>query len=138
MGDLEGAPAAHTNFPLLSFYLCTTFKTGIALPVSLFLRNRGGLVIGNTLYTANFTFTTGLASFDTGHWTLDAELLYVITVYPLQSILRGEGSTRILHKAGVVWSHNAMHYDQPVSLYLSTVSIHLHTFQFLLGIFSDF
>ena len=30
MGDLEGAPAVHINFPLLSFYLCTTFKTGIA------------------------------------------------------------------------------------------------------------
>ena len=30
MGDLKGAPAVHFNFPLLSFYLCTTFKTGIA------------------------------------------------------------------------------------------------------------
>ena len=30
MGDLKGAPAVHFNFPQLSFYLCTTFKTGIA------------------------------------------------------------------------------------------------------------
>jgi len=30
MGDLEGAPAVHFNLPLLSFYLYTTFKTGIA------------------------------------------------------------------------------------------------------------
>ena len=45
MGDLEGAPTVHINFPLLSFYLWTTFETGIATPVSLFLRNKGGLVI---------------------------------------------------------------------------------------------
>ena len=30
MGDLEGAPAVHFNLPLLSFYLYTTFKSGIA------------------------------------------------------------------------------------------------------------
>ena len=30
MGDFKGAPAVHFNFPLLNFYLCTTFKTGIA------------------------------------------------------------------------------------------------------------
>ena len=30
MGDLKGAPAVHFNLPLLSFYLYTTFKTGIA------------------------------------------------------------------------------------------------------------
>ena len=30
MGDLEGAPAVRINIPLLSFYLSTTFKTGIA------------------------------------------------------------------------------------------------------------
>ena len=30
MGDFEGAPAAHFNFPLLSIYLCATFKSGIA------------------------------------------------------------------------------------------------------------
>ena len=30
MGDLKGAPAVHFNFPLLSFSLYTTFKTGIA------------------------------------------------------------------------------------------------------------
>ena len=30
MGDLEGAPAELFNLPLLSFYLYTTFKTGIA------------------------------------------------------------------------------------------------------------
>ena len=30
MGDLEGAPAVHLNLPLLSFYLYTTFKSGIA------------------------------------------------------------------------------------------------------------
>ena len=30
MGDLEGAPAVHINFPLLSLYLYTTFKAGIA------------------------------------------------------------------------------------------------------------
>ena len=30
MGDLEGGRAVHFNFLLLSFYLCTTFKTGIA------------------------------------------------------------------------------------------------------------
>ena len=30
MGDLEGALAVHINFPLLNFYLCTTFKSGIA------------------------------------------------------------------------------------------------------------
>ena len=38
MGDLEGAPAVHFNLPLLSFYLYTTFKTGIAAagePISL-------------------------------------------------------------------------------------------------------
>ena len=45
MGDLEGAPAVHFNLPLLSFYLYTTFKLGLPLPVSPFLRNRGGLVI---------------------------------------------------------------------------------------------
>ena len=28
--DLEGALAVHFNLPLLSFYLYTTFKTGIA------------------------------------------------------------------------------------------------------------
>ena len=31
MGDLKGAPAVHFNLPLLSFYLYTTFKTGIAI-----------------------------------------------------------------------------------------------------------
>ena len=30
MGDLKLAPAVHFNFPLLSFSLQTTFKTGIA------------------------------------------------------------------------------------------------------------
>ena len=30
MVDLEGAPAVHLNLPLLSFYLYTTFKSGIA------------------------------------------------------------------------------------------------------------
>ena len=30
MGDLNGAPAVHFNFPLLIFSLYTTFKTGIA------------------------------------------------------------------------------------------------------------
>ena len=44
MGDLKGAPAVHFNSPLQSFSLCITFKSGMALPVSLFLRNRGGLV----------------------------------------------------------------------------------------------
>ena len=37
MGDLEGAPAVHVNFPLLSFYLCSTFKTGTAAAGELFL-----------------------------------------------------------------------------------------------------
>ena len=46
MGDLKEAPAVHFNFPLLSFSLYITFKSGLPLPVSLFLRNRGGLVIG--------------------------------------------------------------------------------------------
>ena len=45
MGDLKEAPAVHFNFPLLSFSLYITFKSGLPLPVSLFLRNRGGLVI---------------------------------------------------------------------------------------------
>ena len=44
MGDLEGAPSVHFNFPLLSFSLYITFKSGLPLPVSLFLWNRGGLV----------------------------------------------------------------------------------------------
>ena len=30
MVDLKGAPAVHFNLPLLSFYLYTTFKMGIA------------------------------------------------------------------------------------------------------------
>ena len=30
MWSLKGALAVHFNLPLLSFYLCTTFKTGIA------------------------------------------------------------------------------------------------------------
>ena len=30
MGDLKVAPAVHFNLTLLSFYLYTTFKTGIA------------------------------------------------------------------------------------------------------------
>ena len=30
MGNLEGAPTVHFNLPLLSFYLYTTFKSGIA------------------------------------------------------------------------------------------------------------
>ena len=30
MRDFKGAPAVHFNFPLLSFSLYTTFKTGIA------------------------------------------------------------------------------------------------------------
>ena len=30
MGNLEGAPAVHFNLSLLSFYLYTTFKIGIA------------------------------------------------------------------------------------------------------------
>ena len=46
MGDLEGPPAVHFNLPLLTFYLYTTFKLGVPLPVSLFHRDRGGLVIG--------------------------------------------------------------------------------------------
>ena len=45
MGNLEGAPAVCFNLPLLSFYLYKTSKVGLPLPVSLFLRNRGGLVI---------------------------------------------------------------------------------------------
>ena len=28
--DLKGAPAVHFNLPLLTYYLYTTFKTGIA------------------------------------------------------------------------------------------------------------
>ena len=44
MGDLEGAPAVHFNFPLLRFSLNTTFKSRLPLHVSLFLWNRGGLV----------------------------------------------------------------------------------------------
>ena len=44
MGDYKKAPAVHFNFPLLSFSLYITFKSGLPLPVSLFLRNRGGLV----------------------------------------------------------------------------------------------
>ena len=50
MGDLKEAPAVHFNFPLLSFSLYITFKSGLPLPVSLFLRNRGGLVNGNSIY----------------------------------------------------------------------------------------
>ena len=46
MGDLKEAPAVHFNFPLQSFSLYITFKRGLPLPVSLFLRNRGGLVNG--------------------------------------------------------------------------------------------
>jgi hypothetical protein len=38
MGDLKGAPAVHFNFPLHSFSLYLTFKSGIG--------NRGGLVNG--------------------------------------------------------------------------------------------
>ena len=57
MGDLEGAPAVHFNFPLLSFYLSTSFKTGTPLAVSLFLRNRGGLVIGDVLSAASLAPT---------------------------------------------------------------------------------
>ena len=54
MGDLKGAPAVHINFPLLSFYLCITSKLGLPLPVSLFLRNKGGLVIARvTCHTKN-------------------------------------------------------------------------------------
>ena len=30
MGNLKGPPVVHFNFPLLSFSLYTTFKTGIA------------------------------------------------------------------------------------------------------------
>ena len=30
MGNLEGAPAVHFTLPLLSFYLYTNFKSGIA------------------------------------------------------------------------------------------------------------
>ena len=45
MGDLKEAPDVHFNFPLLSFSLYITFKSGLPLPVSLFLWNRGGLVI---------------------------------------------------------------------------------------------
>jgi hypothetical protein len=37
MEDLEGASAVHFNLPLLSFYLYTTFKTGIAAAGELIL-----------------------------------------------------------------------------------------------------
>ena len=47
LGSLKGAPAVHCNFPLLSFSLYTTFKTGIAAackPIPHW--NRGALVNG--------------------------------------------------------------------------------------------
>ena len=46
IGDFEEASAVHFNFPLLSFSLYIAFKSGLPLPVSLFLWNRGGLVNG--------------------------------------------------------------------------------------------
>ena len=46
MGELKGAPAVHFNFPLLIFTSTQLSKLGLPLPVSLFLRNRGGLVNG--------------------------------------------------------------------------------------------
>ena len=60
MGDLKEAPAVHFNFPLLSFSLYITFKSGLPLPVSLFLRNRGGLVIEGPWIS--FTSSTELKS----------------------------------------------------------------------------
>ena len=48
MGDLKGALAVHFNFPLQSFSLYITFKQRLPLPVTLFIQNRGGLVIGAT------------------------------------------------------------------------------------------
>ena len=47
MEDVEGALAVHLNLPLLRFYLYTIFEVGLPLSVSLFLRNRGGLVVGS-------------------------------------------------------------------------------------------
>ena len=44
MGDLNGAPSVHFNLPLLSFSSKQLSKRGLPLPVSLFLRNGGGLV----------------------------------------------------------------------------------------------
>ena len=46
--SLKGAPAVHFNLPLLSYYLYTTFKSGLPLHVSLFLWNRGGLMNADT------------------------------------------------------------------------------------------
>ena len=49
-GSLTGAPAVHFNFTLMSFYLYTTFKTGIAAAWILFMWDRGGFVnADNTL-----------------------------------------------------------------------------------------
>ena len=68
MGDLEGAPAVHFNFPLLSFSLYIAFKRGLPLLVSLFLRNRGGLVNAYKLhhwFKSNGHFTEGV---DFAYW----------------------------------------------------------------------
>ena len=46
MGDLKGALAVHFNLPLHSFPSKSLSKVGLPLPVSLFFRNRGGLVNG--------------------------------------------------------------------------------------------
>ena len=46
MGDLKRAPAVHFNLPLLSFYLYTTFKIGVAAACEHIPLNRGGLVNG--------------------------------------------------------------------------------------------
>ena len=47
MGDLKGALAVHFDFPLDRGFSSTLLsKVGLPLPVSLFLRNRRGLVNG--------------------------------------------------------------------------------------------
>ena len=48
MGDLEGPPAVYFNLPLLSFTSTQLSKVRLPLPVSLFLQNRGCLVITTT------------------------------------------------------------------------------------------
>ena len=60
MGDLKEAPAVHFNFPLLSFSLHIAFKSGLPLPVSLFLWNRGGLVIAAQRKVEQQQYSTSL------------------------------------------------------------------------------
>ena len=88
--SLKGAPAVHFNLPLLIFYLYTTFKTGIAAAVSLFLQIMGGysFKIGEVWWMGKAKSSNVNKAVHVKQWSAAAMTGAFYTIHPTYLILQ--------------------------------------------------